>query len=447
MAKTGYALILAGGGAKGVYQIGVWKALKELKIKIDAVIGNSVGALNGALFIQNNFDKTLDLWKNMSLDKIIKIPKELIQNGSFHIDAKNIYKLKELREIFFKHKGLDTSPLKNIIKTSVNENKIRKSKIDFGLTAYDLNNLKPLEIFLDEMPEGSLIEYLIASASIPFVFQKTEIKGKYFIDGGIYDNIPFAMAKKRGYKNFIIVDMSGLGVNRRPDMSGTNSIYIKNSIDMGHILDFSQKFLKEFMNTGYLDTLKIFGKVNGINYFYKKDEKILDKLEGLIFNEEIFKKYCNYLKKSRIKTNEQNIKNEIREILPENYKYYKNIITSLSECAAISLNINRNKLYTYKEFLNSIWDKYNLIEDHINSTNTKKSKNFFENLSQQLKNINFSVKNLSKTSSYEYDKIFEIIFGKDRTSSHIKSLANFFPYLLPAKIFFVLLKILYTKAK
>ena len=44
-----YALALEGGGAKGAYQIGAWKALREAGVKIDAVAGTSVGALNGKL--------------------------------------------------------------------------------------------------------------------------------------------------------------------------------------------------------------------------------------------------------------------------------------------------------------------------------------------------------------------------------------------------------------
>ena len=47
-----YGLVLAGGGVRGAYQIGVWKALKELKIKVSAVSGVSIGAVNGALFVQ-----------------------------------------------------------------------------------------------------------------------------------------------------------------------------------------------------------------------------------------------------------------------------------------------------------------------------------------------------------------------------------------------------------
>ena len=51
------ALVLSGGGAKGSYQIGVWKALRELNIHFDIITGTSSGALNGALMTQNSYHK------------------------------------------------------------------------------------------------------------------------------------------------------------------------------------------------------------------------------------------------------------------------------------------------------------------------------------------------------------------------------------------------------
>ena len=45
------AVVLSGGGAKGAYQIGVWRALRKLNIKYDIITGTSVGALNGAMMV------------------------------------------------------------------------------------------------------------------------------------------------------------------------------------------------------------------------------------------------------------------------------------------------------------------------------------------------------------------------------------------------------------
>ena len=64
------ALVLSGGGAKGSYQLGVWKALRELNIKFDIITGTSVGALNGALIVQNSYYKAKKIWNTMSFETI-----------------------------------------------------------------------------------------------------------------------------------------------------------------------------------------------------------------------------------------------------------------------------------------------------------------------------------------------------------------------------------------
>ena len=51
------ALVLSGGGAKGSYQYGVWKALRKLNIKFDIVTGTSIGAVNGAMIVLGDYKK------------------------------------------------------------------------------------------------------------------------------------------------------------------------------------------------------------------------------------------------------------------------------------------------------------------------------------------------------------------------------------------------------
>jgi len=71
----GLGLVLAGGGGKGAYQIGVWKALAEYEVvqNISAVSGTSVGALNAALFLQGDIDIAEKIWLNLSYDRMLKL--------------------------------------------------------------------------------------------------------------------------------------------------------------------------------------------------------------------------------------------------------------------------------------------------------------------------------------------------------------------------------------
>lgn len=69
----GIGLVLGGGGGKGAYQIGVWRAIREFNLenKITAVMGTSVGALNAVLFAENKFDNAEELWNNISQEQFL----------------------------------------------------------------------------------------------------------------------------------------------------------------------------------------------------------------------------------------------------------------------------------------------------------------------------------------------------------------------------------------
>ena len=65
-------LVLAGGGAKGAYQIGAFKALKELKIDkyISVLAGTSIGALNAMLLMQDDLELSENIWGTITREKI-----------------------------------------------------------------------------------------------------------------------------------------------------------------------------------------------------------------------------------------------------------------------------------------------------------------------------------------------------------------------------------------
>ena len=67
------ALVLSGGGARGAYQIGVWKALEELNIKCRIVTGTPIGSNNGALYPQGSLKEAEELWKNIDLETVFPI--------------------------------------------------------------------------------------------------------------------------------------------------------------------------------------------------------------------------------------------------------------------------------------------------------------------------------------------------------------------------------------
>ena len=84
-----FALVLSGGGTRGAYQVGVWKALQDLGIKVKAITGTSIGSLNGALILQGDTDGMIDIYKNLKMEDFIIVENQ-IDAGKDLFDKKNI---------------------------------------------------------------------------------------------------------------------------------------------------------------------------------------------------------------------------------------------------------------------------------------------------------------------------------------------------------------------
>ena len=73
------ALVLGGGGAKGSYEVGVWKALNKLNMKFDIVTGVSIGSINGAFYVANEYKKCLKMWRTITTNDLCCYWKQIIQ--------------------------------------------------------------------------------------------------------------------------------------------------------------------------------------------------------------------------------------------------------------------------------------------------------------------------------------------------------------------------------
>jgi len=206
-----YGLVLEGGGAKGAYHIGALKALEELNIEIEAVAGTSIGAMNGAMFVQNKLDLAYDYWYNISTSKVLDIEdKYLSELLNLSINQNNLsYFINKAKEVL-QNRGLDNSFLREILEENIDEEYLRKSNINFAIVTLSLSDLKPLELFLEDIPEGKVIDYIMASSYLP-AFKMQRIDGKILIDGGFYENLPIKTLQNKGYKNIIAIRTYGLG--------------------------------------------------------------------------------------------------------------------------------------------------------------------------------------------------------------------------------------------
>ncbi len=265
-----YGLILAGGGAKGAYQIGAWKALMQLGIKIEAIAGTSIGAINGAFIAQGDYEKALGIWEEAEVVNGINIETELKS-------TENLFSFSNFPQIFreiVKNGGVDVSPAKQMIAENIDEQAVRNSNIPLGIVTFQLGGMKPVELFVEDMPEGTLIDYLMASARFPGLNRQGPDQSQY-LDGGVYDNAPIGVLRKRGINRFIVVDISNIkGVGHKEDFSCADIIYIRpyEPKDLGASFEFDKESNEKRMLMGYLDTQKAFGKISGRDYYFSNKE-------------------------------------------------------------------------------------------------------------------------------------------------------------------------------
>ena len=243
------AIVLSGGGAKGSYEIGVWKALRHLNINYDIVTGTSVGALNGALMVQKDYLKALFLWYNLKYKDVFEIKENYTEE-----EIKKFYKDEILKG------GIDITNLETTVEKLINKKKFFKSNIKYGLITVRFPSLKHVEMTKENLNEKNLIYYLIASASCFPAFKLKEIDSKLYLDGGFYDNMPINLAVKLGADEVIAVDLDEIGVKRKVkyDVDITN-ITPKNKIDS--FLKFEKNSSRRGIRLGYNDTMKKYKKL------------------------------------------------------------------------------------------------------------------------------------------------------------------------------------------
>mgnify|MGYP000007954720 FL=1 len=179
------------------------------------------------------------------------------------------------KEIVINH-GVGCTNLHNLLKKTVDEEKVRNSNTDYGLVTTAFPSFKGSYLFIDEIPQGRLHEYLLASASCFPATHWGEIDGQKYIDGGYCDNMPVKMALEKDATNIIAVDLEAVGLLDKGSLKEAASIdgefkIIKSPWGLGNFLFFSPKNSNYIMNIGYLDTMKRFNRYDGCSYTFKKN--------------------------------------------------------------------------------------------------------------------------------------------------------------------------------
>ena len=256
------ALVLAGGGARGSYQVGVWRALTELGWRPQIITGTSVGSLNGAMFALDLYETARDMWTSIRSQDVMELPEE----------TRNLTELHQFLRDVVRAGGMDVTPLEEIVERVLDEDALRASPIRFGLVTVEKRGLKPRELPLEEIPKGKVKDYLLASAACFPALRAKQIDGVQFLDGGYRDNMPTALAQKMGAEELVCVDLEGVGITL-PNRTGLPTTMVRSYWELGDILHFDPDTARRNIELGYYDTLRAFGRLRGCAYAVAKNEQ------------------------------------------------------------------------------------------------------------------------------------------------------------------------------
>ncbi len=188
------ALILSGGGARGAFQVGVWKYLREINWTPDLICGTSIGAVNAAAIGSGmSVERLIDIWKTHNRSEIYRLKAlKVLSSALYGRPFKSV---------------LDTAPMRAMLTRHLNLEALRRSPIEIIISAVHLATGR-LHLYNQDVIE---IDHLMASSAMPILFPWQPIHGELFWDGGVMANSPLFIALEKKIEEIIVVLLSPVG--------------------------------------------------------------------------------------------------------------------------------------------------------------------------------------------------------------------------------------------
>lgn len=357
-------LVLEGGGTKGAYQIGAYKALRDLGIEFQGVAGTSIGALNGAYILQNDIEVMEDIWLTYDYTHFMNIDEESYEKyKNIDFTAKNFNTVIGLINKARKNEGIDITPLRQLLEKTLNEESIRSSNKDFGLvTVHWDKKINPHPLYLEDIPKGRLTDYLIASSSLP-IFKLDRMDDKLYLDGMFFDNMPISLLENKGYNDIVVIrlidDFLGkISLNKHQDI---NVKTIIPSEYLGGSLNKDKDSVEKNIKLGYFDAMKAYNRYEGNKYYFNVDYKFDDEYCFEKFrrlDKQTIEEVSNLLDIKRdasLRTLMEIVIPKVGEFLNLDKDFsYKDLFYCIYEKKLEENNINRIQLYDFNKVIDAV---------------------------------------------------------------------------------------------
>lgn len=192
--------VLSGGGSHGAVQVGMLQALYERGIAPDAIVGTSVGAINGAFIAGRPATPSTAL-------ELAEVWRGLRRSDVFPVQP-----LGGLRRLLGRSAALlSADALRGLIERTTTFERLEDAAVPFHVIATDL--LTGLEVCLSR---GSLVEAVLASAAIPGIFPPRVVEGRTLVDGGVSNNTPVSHCVDLGAETIYVLPTGNACALRQP---------------------------------------------------------------------------------------------------------------------------------------------------------------------------------------------------------------------------------------
>ena len=358
-------IALEGGGARGSFHIGALLALRELGITYDCVTGASIGAINGAILAQGELDHLEDIWRMAQIGDMIQGDIDLIKQ-IVNLEFKSDYaKIRQFLMDTFRQGGLDVSPFKEKLRGFIDEEALRRSKIAFGLVTLSITDLKPIEAFIEDIPQGKLHDYILASANFP-AFKDEKFDNQKMLDGCFFDNLPVNMLAERGCDEVIAIRLMSFGRIRKVKDKNVKVTTIIPSEDLGRTLEVDPIRAAHNIELGYFDTMRVMKGLRGRKYYVdqvpsedaviqsllKISDGTLDGIAQLIG-----------LKKPHKRMLFEDFLPMMAELLKMEEPFtYSDLVIAFYEFLAEQMGLNRLQILAFPELLQLVQEHYKNLE-------------------------------------------------------------------------------------
>ncbi len=265
------AVVLSGGGAKGLAHIGVLRVLDSLGVRPDLIVGTSMGAIVGALYASGYSGRELDsLARVLPLSELFRAYEPQAPRSLGILQPLVVWEQGE-RRFNLKSASIIEAEVNALVNAAMLKgNLLARGNFDslvvpFRAVATDLADR---EIVV--LSSGDLAQAVRASAAVPLVFAPERVDGKVLIDGGLSANIPVRIARKEGARTVIVSDATehptdsidvddplivadrlvGFLFDQPADSLRGDDRLIRPDIDGFKSLDFSQRKVVDILDRG-----------------------------------------------------------------------------------------------------------------------------------------------------------------------------------------------------